>query len=70
MSGTIEQTLFFINYRKHANEFLQLREGPNADKIIVLANNIKTIHKEIKKAITKINKKVRQHVNIIRKDSP
>ena len=60
MSETTKQTPFFANFGKHANEFLHSREGPNADKAIVLADNMKAIHEGIKKAIIKTNKRVRQ----------
>jgi len=40
-------SLFFINYRRHANLFLEPREGSRAEKVIVLASNIKRLHSDI-----------------------
>ena len=52
-------TLFITNYRKNANGFLQLREGPNADKVLVKAEELKEVYKKLRDIIKDSNKKVR-----------
>ena len=70
MSQTTGVTLFFINYGKHTNGFLHPREGPNADKVIVKAEELKELYKKLTKAIKDSNEKTRKQVNKNRKDSP
>ena len=50
---------FFANYRKNANSFLQPQEGPNADKALVKAEELKEVHKNLRDTIKNSNKKVR-----------
>jgi len=38
---------FFINYGRHANLFLEPREGSRAEKVTVLASNIKRLYNDI-----------------------
>ena len=52
-------TLFFANYRKNANSFLQLREGLNIDKALVKAEELKKVYKNLRDTIKNLNKKVR-----------
>ena len=59
LSGTTGMILFFANYRKNANGFLQLREGLNADKALVKAKELKEVHKNLRDTIENSNKKVR-----------
>ena len=70
ISQTTGVTPFFANYGKNANGFLQPREGPNADKVLVKAKELREVHKELRETIKKLNEKVRQQVNKNRKDSP
>ena len=51
--------LFFVNYRKNPNNFLELRKELNIDKALIKANKLKKVYKELKETITKLNKKVR-----------
>ena len=41
------RTLFLANYRKELEIFLKLREGLNAEKALILANDIKNLYKQI-----------------------
>ena len=40
------------------NEFLQPREGPNAEKAMVIADNLRDIHREMSTNIEKGNKRI------------
>ena len=58
LSGTTGMTPFFANYKKkkkkkNANCFLQPREGPNADKALVKAKELKEVHDKLRETITK-----------------
>ena len=63
-------TPFFTNYRKNPNSFLQLREGPNAEKALVKAKELKQVHNQLTETIKETNEKVRQQANKSRKDGP
>ena len=60
MSQIIGVMPFFINYRKHLNNFLELRKGLNTDKVLIKAEELKEVYKELKEIITNLNKKVRK----------
>ena len=59
LSQTTGLTPFFINYGKNPNSFLQPREGPNAEKALVKAKELKKIYNQLTKTIKETNKKVR-----------
>ena len=59
MSQITGITPFFTNYRKNANSFLQPREGPNMDKVLVKAKELREVYKGLEETIKKLNKKVR-----------
>ena len=63
LSGTTGMTLFFANYRKNINGFLQPREGPNADKVLVKAEELKEVYKNLRDTIKNSNKKVRSQAD-------
>ena len=44
VSKIIEKTPFLTNYRKKLDIFLEPRQGLNAKKAIVLADDIKVLH--------------------------
>ena len=50
-------SLFFVNYRKDANLYLNPRIGPKAKRALVNISEIQTIHKEIAKQIKTRNDK-------------
>ena len=52
--------LFFVNYRKHPNNFLKLRKGLNIDKVLIKAKELKEVYKKLKEIIINLNKKVRK----------
>ena len=70
ISETTKLTPFFANYGKNANHFLGPREGPNAETALVKAQELKDVHEQITKTITKSNEVVRQQVNKHRKNGP
>ena len=70
LSGTTGMTPFFANYGKNANGFLQPREGPNADKALVKAEELKEVHKKLRDIIKDSNEKVRLQADKNRKDGP
>ena len=70
LSGITGMTPFFANYGKNANGFLQPREGPNADKALVKAEELKEVHKNLRDTIENSNKKVRLQADKNRKDGP
>ena len=53
-------TPFFTNYGKNLNSFLQPRKGPNTEKALVKAKELKKVHNQLTKTIKETNKKVRQ----------
>ena len=59
LSGTTGMTLFFMNYEKNANGFLQPQEGPNIDKALVKAEELKEVYENLRDTIENLNKKVR-----------
>ena len=59
LSRTTGIILFFTNYKKNVNGFLQPREGPNADKALVKAEELKEVHRNLRDTIENLNKKVR-----------
>ena len=63
LSRITRMTLFFANYRKNANGFLQPQEGPNADKALIKAEELKEVHKNLRDTIENLNEKVRLQVN-------
>ena len=70
LSGTTGMILFFANYRKNANGFLRPREGPNTDKALVKAEELKEVHKNLRDTIKNLNKKVRLQADKNQKDGP
>jgi len=52
-SETIHECLFYANYGKHPNLFMEPREGPAAEKAMVAASGLKTIHDAMKTRITR-----------------
>ena len=60
MSQIIGVTLFFTNYGKYLNNFLELRKGLNVDKVLIKAKELKEVYKELKEIITNLNKKVKK----------
>ena len=46
-SETTKLTPFFANFGKNANSFLHPREGPNTEKALVKASEMKELHSEI-----------------------
>ena len=46
-SETIKLILFFANFGKNTNSFLYPREGPNTEKALVKASEIKELYSEI-----------------------
>ena len=70
LSQTIGLTPFFANYGKNPNSFLQPREGPNAEKALVKAEELKKVHNQLTETIKETNEKVRQQANKSRKDGP
>jgi uncharacterized Zn ribbon protein len=69
-SATTGLSLFFINYGKHANTFMELRQHVNAEKAIVAAEEIKELYKEIAKRINQQNKRTARNTNKRRKLGP
>ena len=59
LSQTTGLTPFFINYGKNPNSFLQPREGPNVEKALVKAKELKQVHNQLTETIKEANKKVR-----------
>ena len=70
LSQTTGLTPFFANYGKNPNSFLQPREGPNAEKALVKAKELKQVHNQLTETIKETNEKVRQQANKSRKDGP
>jgi transposase InsO family protein len=70
MSQTTGVTPFFANYGKHPNDFLEPRKGPDADKAMIKAEELKTVHQQLRKTITDSNEKVRKQADKNRKDGP
>ena len=57
-SDTTRLTPFFANFGKNANSFLHPREGPNAEKALVKASEIKGLHSEMQQTIQQSNNKL------------
>ena len=70
LSETTRIIPFFTNYRKNANGFLQLWEGPNVDKALVKTKELKEVYKNLRDTIKDLNKKVRLQANKNQKDGP
>ena len=70
LSQTTGLTPFFANYGKNPNSFLQPRKGPNAEKALVKAKELKKVHNQLTETIKETNKKVRQQADKSRKDGP
>ncbi len=61
---------FFVNYGRHANLFLDPRQGPNAEKALVLTSDMKSLHKDMQHKINKTNAATEKSVNKRRKLGP
>jgi len=46
-SDTTKLSPFFANYGRHANLFLEPREGSRAERATVVASNMKRLHSDI-----------------------
>ena len=57
-SETTKLTPFFANFGKNANSFLHPREGPNAEKALVRASEMKGLHSEMQQTIQQSNDKL------------
>ena len=69
-SDTTGLSPFFANYGRHANLFLEPREGSRAEKATVLASDMKRLHGDMQQAISEVNTKTQQRVNKKRKMYP
>ena len=70
LSQTTGLTPFFANYGKNLNSFLQPREGPNTEKALVKAKELKQVYNQLTETIKETNEKVRQQADKSRKDGP
>ena len=70
LSQTTGLTPFFVNYGKNLNSFLHPRKGPNVEKALVKAEELKKIYNQLTKTIKETNKKVRQQANKSQKNGP
>ena len=62
--------LFFSNYGKDANLYLNLKIRPKAKRALVNISEIYKIYKEIARRIKEKNKKTATHINKSRKNRP
>ena len=69
-SDTTKLTPFFANFGKNANSFLHPREGPNAEKALVKATELKELHSEMQRIIQQTNGKLEGQVNKRKKNGP
>jgi len=69
-SETTGLSPFFVNYRRHANLFLEPRSGSRAEKATVLTSDMKRLHSDMQKVISEVNTKTQQRVNKKRKMYP
>ena len=69
-SETTKLTPFFANFGKNANSFLHPREGPNAEKALVKASEMKGLHSEMQQTIQQSNDKLQGPTNKKRKNGP
>ncbi len=69
-SDTTGLSPFFTNYGRHANLFLEPREGSRAEKATVFVSNIKRLYSHIQKTISEVNTRTQQRVNKKRKMYP
>ena len=63
-------SLFFSNYRKDANLYLDLRIRPKVERVLVNISEIRAMYKEIVKQIKRRNKKIAIYSNKKRKNRP
>ncbi len=61
---------FFINYGRHANLFLDPRQGLDAEEALVLTSDMKSLHKDIQYKISEANTAIEKSVNKKRKLGP
>ena len=55
---TTKETLFFLNYRKAPNLFIELRTAIKAEKAILIANELKRVYKQVSTAIETLQDKI------------
>jgi len=61
---------FFTNYGRHANLFLEPREGSRAERATVVASDMKRLHSDMQQTISEVNTKTQLRVNKKRKMYP
>ena len=70
ISDTTGLSLFFSNYRKDTNIYLDLRIRLKAEKALVNISKMQALHEEIAKQIKIRNNNTAIHVNKKRKNRP
>ncbi len=61
---------FFINYGRHANLFLDPRQGLDAEKALVLTSDMKSLYKDMQHKISEANTAIEKLANKKRKLGP
>ena len=69
-SDTTRLSPFFANYGRHANLFLDPRQGPDAEKALVLTSDMKSLHKDMQHRISETNTATEKSANKKRKLGP
>jgi len=67
---TTGETPFFSNYGKHPTTFLEPRTGPQAEKGLIQAQNMKKLHEHLRQGIRKMQERTTKAINHKRKNGP
>ena len=58
VSETTKETLFFLNYGKTPNLFIELKTAVKAEKAMLIADDLKEAYEEASRAIRKSQNKI------------